>query len=74
MPEGYAARRGGNLPLFHAELLMHHLDHLPARFTGDLNYVRLTMDLTDDEFEEAVEICVSRDWIRLVKGRPRGAL
>jgi hypothetical protein len=74
MTEGYAAQPGGDLPLFHALMLMNQLESLPARFTTDLDYVRLTMDLTDEEFEEAVDLCASRNWIRLVKGSRRGGL
>jgi hypothetical protein len=71
MPEGYAAQPGGDLPLFHAMLLMNELERLPARFTADLDYVRLMMDLTDDEFDEAVDLCARRNWIRLVTMRRR---
>jgi hypothetical protein len=74
MTEGYAAEPGGDLPLFHALLLMDHLERLPARFTADLDYVRLMMDLTDDEFEEAVDLCARRNWIRLIKGPRRSKL
>ena len=74
MPEGYAAQPGGDLPLFHAMLLMNELERLPARFTVDLDYVRLMLDLTDEEFEEAVELCAQRRWIRLIKPSGRDGL
>ena len=65
MTEGYAARPGGDLPLFHALLILNQLRRLPAHFGQDLDYVRLTLDLSDQEFEEALDICERQQWIRI---------
>jgi len=70
MTEGYAARRGGDLPLFHALLILHHIQKLPAPFAQDMDYVRLMLDLSDEEFEEALDFCERQQWIRFI-GEPR---
>ena len=66
MTEGYAARPGGDLPLFHALLILNQLRRLPAHFVQDLDYVRLTLDLSDREFEEA--LAQAGATVRLCKG------
>ncbi|MFN8378345.1 MAG: hypothetical protein U0452_06690 [Anaerolineae bacterium] len=70
MTEGYAARPGGDLPLFHALMILNQIQRLPARFAQDMDYVRLTLDLSDQEFEEAIDVCEQRQWIRYTKGQP----
>ena len=67
MTEGYAARRGGDLPLFHALLLLTELERLPARYVTDLDAVRVWLDLSEAEFEAALEVCERNDWIRVIK-------
>lgn len=66
MTEGYAARPGGDLLLFHALLILNQIRRLPAHFVQDLDYVRLTLDLSDREFEEALDICERQQWIRVI--------
>lgn len=70
MTDGYAANRAGNLPLFNAMLILEQMDRLPERFARDLDYVRLTLDLSDAEFEAAVELCERREWIHWSDSAP----
>ena len=64
MTEGYAARPGGDLTLFHALMIINQMQRLPAHFAQDLDYVRLMLDLSDEEFEEALVVCERHEWIR----------
>ncbi len=63
MDEGYAAQRAGNVPLFHALLVVDQIGRLPERFARDLDYIRLMLDLSDDEFDRAIELCERHSWI-----------
>ena len=65
MSTGYAARAARDLAYFHAQQILDQLDQLPERFRRDLNYVRLMMDLTDQEFETALQFCERHSWIAL---------
>ncbi|MBL8146837.1 MAG: hypothetical protein JNL34_10670 [Anaerolineae bacterium] len=64
MTEGYAAQPGGDLPLFHALMIIHQMQRLPAPFAQDIDYVRLMLDLSDKEFEEALDVCERYQLIR----------
>lgn len=62
--EGYAAE-GGNMPLFHALLLIEQIDKLPDVFLRR-DYLRLMVDLSEYEFDRALEICERRAWLYLI--------
>jgi hypothetical protein len=70
MDEGYAARRGGDLALFHALLVVDQLERLPQAFARDLDYVRLMLDLSEREFNEAVALCEHYAWLRWADDDP----
>lgn len=73
MTEGYAARPSGDLPFFHALMILNQIQRLPGHFVQDLDYVRLTLDLSDEEFEEALDLCERQQWIR-ISGNPPAPL
>lgn len=61
--EGYAAERAGNMSLFHALLVVEQMGRLPDAFLRDRDYLRLMVDLSEHEFNQAIEVCERHEWL-----------